>query len=161
MRVRDGGNDYVVMEIMDRTPTPSSGRSIKQEPGTTAANVKMEIEDEENDHRDNVKEEPVEYDWADIEALMKTSELTETKLRDGQRILTRVGGHFYPGRITEISPPDIYGILVDRERGNKPHICSREEVLSKAVSYFYIPYNYSMKFLVWHFIRKKIEYKFN
>ena len=118
------------MEIMDRTPTPSSGRSIKQEPGT-AANVKEEIEDD--DHRE-VKEEPVEYDWADIEALMKTSELTETKLRDGQRILTRVGGHFYPGRITEISPPDIYGILVDRERGNKPHICSREEVLSKAVS---------------------------
>ena len=82
-----------------------------------------------------VKEEPIEYDWATIQERMKSSELTETKLRDGQRILTRIGGHFYPGRVTEISPPDIYGILVDRERGNKPHICSREEVLAKAVSF--------------------------
>jgi len=48
--------------------------------------------------------------------------------------LCRIGSHFHPGRITEISPPDIYGILVDRERGNKPHIFSREEVLSQAVS---------------------------
>ena len=28
------------------------------------------------------------------------------------------------------------GILVDRERGNKPHIYSREEALSQAVSFF-------------------------
>ena len=129
MHVRDE-NDYIC-EIMDRTPTPSSGGrvNIKQE---AAAAVKMEaIDDEPND----VKEEPVEYDWADIEEMMKASELTESKLRDSQRILTRIGGHFYPGRITEISPPDIYGILVDRERGNKPHICSREEVLTKAVSF--------------------------
>ena len=54
-------------------------------------------------------------------------------LVDGLRILTRMGSHFYPGRLTEISAPDIYGIVVDKERGNKPHIYSQEEVLNKAV----------------------------
>jgi len=59
--------------------------------------------------------------------------LTEADLVDGLRILKRVGAHFYPGRLTEISPPDVYGIVVDRERGNKPHIFSQEEVLTEAV----------------------------
>ena len=54
-------------------------------------------------------------------------------LVDGLRILTRMGGHFYPSRLTDISAPDIYGIVVDKERGNKPHIYSQEEVLNKAV----------------------------
>ena len=60
--------------------------------------------------------------------------LSECDLVDGLRVLLRLGGHFYTSRLTEISPPDIYGIVVDKERGNKPHILSREEVLSKAVS---------------------------
>ena len=54
-------------------------------------------------------------------------------LKDGLRILKRVGPHFYPGRVTEISPPDIYGILVDKERGNKPHIASREQCILECV----------------------------
>ena len=60
--------------------------------------------------------------------------LSESDLVDGLRVLLRLGGHFYTSRLTEISPPDIYGIVVDRERGNKPHILSREEVLHQAVS---------------------------
>lgn len=60
--------------------------------------------------------------------------LAESDLVDGLRVLLRLGGHFYTSRLTEISPPDIYGIVVDRERGNKPHILSREEVLHQAVS---------------------------
>ena len=60
--------------------------------------------------------------------------LAESDLVDGLRVLLRLGGHFYTSRLTEISPPDIYGIVVDRERGNKPHILSREEVLTQAVS---------------------------
>ena len=60
--------------------------------------------------------------------------LTSDDLTDGLRVLLRLGGHFHPSRLTEISPPDIYGIVVDKERGNKPHILSREEVLQRAVS---------------------------
>ena len=60
--------------------------------------------------------------------------LTSADLTDGLRVLLRLGGHFHPARLTEISAPDIYGVVVDKERGNKPHILSREEVLQRAVS---------------------------
>merc|ERR1711915_988247 len=69
------------------------------------------------------KEKPVSH-----HCVLKPKDLV-----DGLRILKRVGGHFYPGRLTEISPPDIYGIVVDKERGNKPHIFSQEEVLNEVV----------------------------
>ena len=62
--------------------------------------------------------------------------IKETDLVDGLRVLVKLEGHFHPGKIQAISPPDIYGVLVDKERGNKPHIFSREEVLREAVSFF-------------------------
>ena len=61
--------------------------------------------------------------------------LAESDLVDGLRVILRLGGHFYTSRLTEISPPDIYGVQVEKTRGNKPHILSREEVLHQAVSY--------------------------
>ena len=60
--------------------------------------------------------------------------LTESDLVEGLRLLLRVGSHFYAGRLIEISPPDIYGVVIDRERGNKPHIFSRQEIIRDAVS---------------------------
>ena len=51
-------------------------------------------------------------------------------------VLLRLGGHFHPARLTEISAPDIYGIIVDKERGSKPHIFSRQEIIRDAVSLF-------------------------
>ena len=65
--------------------------------------------------------------------LPSSCSLSDVDLKDGLRVLLRLGGHFYTSRLTEISPPDIYGIVVDKERGNKPHILSREEVLQRAV----------------------------
>ena len=61
-------------------------------------------------------------------------ELGETELRDGLRILLRLGPHFYAGRLTAESPPDVYGVVIDRERGSKPHIFSRQQLLRDAVS---------------------------
>ncbi|KAL1426986.1 hypothetical protein MTO96_003281 [Rhipicephalus appendiculatus] len=40
---------------------------------------------------------------------------------------------FYTGYINEIQAPDVYGITLDGERGNRPHIFSREEILKAAV----------------------------
>lgn len=60
--------------------------------------------------------------------------LTEQQLRDGLRVLARMdGGHFYPGRLNAVRPPDIYGILLDNERGFRPIIYAREELLKDAV----------------------------
>ena len=59
--------------------------------------------------------------------------IKESDLVEGLRVLIKLDGHFHPGKIQAISPPDIYGVLVDKERGNRPHIFSREEVLNEAV----------------------------
>ena len=60
--------------------------------------------------------------------------LTEADLLEGLRLLLRIGSHFYAGRLREISAPDIYGIIIDKERGSKPHIFSRQEIIRDAVS---------------------------
>ena len=87
---------------------------------------------------------------SDMQSSLKTSSISEKEcsyengnhsscslrasdLVDGLRILKRIGDYFCPGRLIDISPPDIYGIVVDKERGNKPHIFSQEEVLQEAV----------------------------
>nr|CAD7444495.1 unnamed protein product [Timema bartmani] len=60
--------------------------------------------------------------------------LTETHLNtDKQRALTVMGGLFYAGTISAIRAPDVYGITLDGERGNRPHIFSREEILKDAI----------------------------
>jgi hypothetical protein len=67
---------------------------------------------------------------------IRSCTLSEVDLIDGLRILVKLGCHFYPGRLTEISPPDIYGVIIDKERGNKPHIFSTEEIINDAVILF-------------------------
>lgn len=61
-------------------------------------------------------------------------------LTDGkkQRVLTAMGGLFYAGYLTAIRAPDLYGVTLDGERGNKPHIMSREDILRDAVNIFWI-----------------------
>lgn len=59
--------------------------------------------------------------------------LSDGGVVDGDRVLLRLDSVMYPGRVTSILPPDIYGVIVDRERGNKPHVFSREDLLSRAV----------------------------
>ncbi|XP_035895229.1 protein winged eye isoform X3 [Anopheles stephensi] len=53
--------------------------------------------------------------------------------RDKTRVLTAMGGLFYAGCLSAVQPPDIYAVTLDGERGNRPHIMSREEVLRDAI----------------------------
>ena len=62
--------------------------------------------------------------------------LTAADLLDGLRVLVRFGSQFLPGRLSEVSPPDIYGVIIDKQRGNKPYIFSREEILEDAVRFY-------------------------
>lgn len=57
-------------------------------------------------------------------------------LADGknQRVLTAMGGLFYAGDLKAVRAPDLYGLTLDGERGNKAHIMSREDILRDAVS---------------------------
>lgn len=50
-----------------------------------------------------------------------------------QRVLTAMGGLFYAGILTAVRAPDLYGVTLDGERGNKAHIMSREDILRDAV----------------------------
>ncbi|XP_072388415.1 uncharacterized protein wge isoform X2 [Diabrotica undecimpunctata] len=52
---------------------------------------------------------------------------------DKLRVLTAMGGLFYAGHLNAIEPPDVYSIVLDGERGNRPHIMSREEILRDAI----------------------------
>lgn len=54
---------------------------------------------------------------------------------DQLRVLTAMGGLFYAGRLSAVQAPDVYAITLDGERGNRPHIHSREEILRDAVKY--------------------------
>lgn len=59
-------------------------------------------------------------------------------LVDGKktRVLTAMGGLFYAGCLNAVQPPDVYAVTLDGERGNRPHIMSREEILRDAVCDF-------------------------
>ncbi|CAK1547394.1 unnamed protein product [Leptosia nina] len=59
--------------------------------------------------------------------------LTEDKIDTSPRVLTARGGLFYAGKLSAVQAPDVYAITLDGERGNKPHILSREETLKDAI----------------------------
>ncbi|KAF5302568.1 hypothetical protein FQA39_LY10186 [Lamprigera yunnana] len=53
--------------------------------------------------------------------------------KEKMRVLTAMGGLFYAGQLHPVEPPDVYSITLDGERGNRPHIMSREEILRDAI----------------------------
>lgn len=63
----------------------------------------------------------------------RTCVLTENDLEDGLNVLVFKDSLFYEGTVQPIHPPDIYGVLIKNERGNRPHIYSREEILKEVV----------------------------
>lgn len=69
--------------------------------------------------------------------ILSKCKLTDAHLAiDQLRVLTAMGGLFYAGRLSAVQAPDVYAITLDGERGNRPHIHSREEILRDAVSRF-------------------------
>jgi len=86
---------------------------------------------------DNYDKVTIESDNAikdqDDPALSDPIYLDPDNLRDSDRVLLLQDAVLHPGRLSVILAPDIYGVKVDRERGNRPHILSREELLIRAV----------------------------
>lgn len=61
------------------------------------------------------------------------------------RVLVAMGGLFYAGELSAVRAPDLYGVTLDGERGHRPHIHPREEILRDAVSfssYLYVPMHF-------------------
>lgn len=68
------------------------------------------------------------------ESIVNRCKLTSAHLAiDQLRVLMAMGGLFYAGRLSAVQAPDVYAITLDGERGNRPHIHSREEILKDAV----------------------------
>lgn len=86
----------------------------------------------------NNNEQKVEQATLSGERVPNRCTLTDAHLEiDKLRVLTAMGGLFYAGHLNAIEPPDVYSITLDGERGNRPHIMSREEILRDAVSVLY------------------------
>ncbi|KAL4714905.1 hypothetical protein ACJJTC_014276, partial [Scirpophaga incertulas] len=82
--------------------------------------------------KERSKEDVKEVIKKPIQAITRCT-LTEDKLDTSPRVLTAMGGLFYAGKLSAVQAPDVYAITLDGERGNKPHILSREEILKDAI----------------------------
>ncbi|XP_066292516.1 trinucleotide repeat-containing gene 18 protein-like isoform X5 [Branchiostoma lanceolatum] len=54
-------------------------------------------------------------------------------LRDGLRVIIPVDGLFHTGYVDEIQPPDVYGVVIDGQRGHRPQVYSQEQILQEAL----------------------------
>ncbi|XP_025091338.1 serine-rich adhesin for platelets-like isoform X3 [Pomacea canaliculata] len=59
--------------------------------------------------------------------------IRQEDLKEGQHVLLFRDALFYEGVVQAIQPPDIYGVVVTGQRGSRPHIYSREEILRDAI----------------------------
>ncbi|XP_056019208.1 uncharacterized protein LOC125667992 isoform X4 [Ostrea edulis] len=63
----------------------------------------------------------------------RTCTIDKDGLVDGLRVLVFKDGLFYEGAVKAIRPPDVYGVVVDNARGNRPYIYSQEEMLKEVI----------------------------
>jgi len=59
--------------------------------------------------------------------------LSALEIKDDVKILLRREGVFYPSRVSIIVPGNIYSVVVDGERRNKPQIFALEQLINEAV----------------------------
>ena len=104
--------------------SPESKKRLPGKPGNLQGQHKFH----EKPPPQKLSEEP-----GKLKADIKDATLNADLLKDGLRILNKKNGHFYPGRLNAVRPPDIYGILLDNERGFRPNIYAREELLEDAI----------------------------
>jgi len=65
---------------------------------------------------------------------LRSASLKDTDLTDGLRILILQEGRFWPARLNSTQLPDVYGVVVEKQRGNRPLILPRDDLLKEAVS---------------------------
>ncbi|XP_072042913.1 LOW QUALITY PROTEIN: uncharacterized protein [Amphiura filiformis] len=59
--------------------------------------------------------------------------IQKEELSDGLRVLIPIDGLFHAGYVHAIQAPDVYGVIIDGERGNRPHVFSQEQILQDAI----------------------------
>ncbi|KAK3920839.1 Protein winged eye [Frankliniella fusca] len=69
---------------------------------------------------------------SDPTSCVLTAEILETADFPA-RTLTAQGGLFYAGLLNDVTPPDLYSIVLHGERASRPNIYSREEILQDTI----------------------------
>merc|ERR1712012_272041 len=64
---------------------------------------------------------------------LRSAQLKPSDLKDGLRLLMLQEGKFWPARLNSTRLPDVYGVVMDRQRGNRPIILPRDDILKEAV----------------------------
>ena len=70
---------------------------------------------------------------ADPSPRLRDARLMENDLRDGLKLLILQEGRFWPSRLNSTQLPDVYGIVMEKQRGNRPQILPRDDILKEAV----------------------------
>ncbi len=65
---------------------------------------------------------------------LRSARLNENDLVDGLKLLILQEGRFWPARLNSTQLPDVYGIVMEKQRGNRPQILPRDDILREAVS---------------------------
>ena len=65
---------------------------------------------------------------------LRDARLIESDLRDGLKLLILQEGRFWPAWLHSTQLPDVYGIVMEKQRGNRPQILPRDDILKEAVS---------------------------
>lgn len=60
--------------------------------------------------------------------------LRKEDLAEGQRVLVPFDNLFYEGKTHPIRPPDVYGVVFESRRGNRPHVFSQEQILQEVIA---------------------------
>lgn len=108
------------------------GKLHKLKPSSLTKHVKKLKCEKEDKHHNKELERKRNINAKCLLTAPHLDTLTENKML---RVLTAMGGLFYAGCLTAIRAPDLYGVTLDGERGNKAHIMSREDILRDAVCF--------------------------
>lgn len=65
----------------------------------------------------------------------RSAMIQDSDLQDGQRIFMLQEGKFWPAKLNTTQLPDVYSIILEKQRGNRPIILPRDDILNEAVSF--------------------------
>ena len=69
--------------------------------------------------------------------MLRNAKLTEHDLSDGLKLLILQDGRFWPASLHSTQLPDVYGLVMEKQRGNRPQIQPRDDILDQGVRFYY------------------------
>ncbi|CAB4054476.1 unnamed protein product [Lepeophtheirus salmonis] len=64
---------------------------------------------------------------------LRSAKLSAEDLKDGLKLLMLNDGRFWPARLNSTRLPDVYGIVMEKQRGNRPQILPRDDILQECI----------------------------